>query len=103
MLRFTKFLLSQDRLGHPYSLNYRGSETHQTWLGTGLTLVINVLVLIILTQKIDEVINMNDPEVQVYRRPSLKSEVDEAGEVNFAKHNFNIGFYIEEKIENDDG
>ena len=94
MLRFTKFLQRQDRLGHPFSLNYSGSETHKTWLGTGLSLVINVLVLIILAQKIDEVVNMNDPEVQEYRRPSLKSEVDEAGEVNFAKHNLNIGFYI---------
>ena len=103
MLRFSKFLLSQDRLGHPYSLNYRGSETHQTWLGTGLTLVVNVLVLIILTQKIDEVINMQDPEVQVYTRPILKEELEEAGGVNFAKNMLNVGFFIIDKINNDDG
>ena len=94
MPSFTKFLLGRDRLCHPFSLNYGGSDTHKTWLGTGLSLVINVLVLIILAQKIDEVVNMNDPEVQVYTRPILKSEVDEAGQVNFAKHRLNIGFFI---------
>ena len=63
MLRLTKFLLGQDRLGHPFSLSYEGSETHKTWLGAGLSLVINILVLIILTQKIDAVLNMTDPDV----------------------------------------
>ena len=63
MHRLTRFLLAQDRLGHPFSLNYEGSKTHKTWLGAGLSLVINILVLIILTQKIDAVLNMTDPDV----------------------------------------
>ena len=78
MLRFTKFLQSQDRLGHPFSLNYSGSETHKTWLGTGLSLVINVLVLIILAQKSIELIYMTDPNVQVNTRPIFKKEIEEA-------------------------
>ena len=42
---------------------------------------------------------MHDPEVQVYTRPILKEELDEAGEVKFAKNMMNIGFYIKEVSE----
>ena len=86
MFRLTKFSLAQDRLGHPFSLSYEGSKTHKTWLGTGLSLVINILVLIILTQKIDAVFNMIDPEVQVNTRPIFKNEVAKTGLINLAKH-----------------
>lgn len=51
MSNFAKFLLGWDRLGHRFSLNYGGNETHNTWLGTFFSMCINVLVLIILVQK----------------------------------------------------
>ena len=44
MFSFAKFLLRRD----PISVNYRGSETHQTWLGSLLSLGINFLVVFIL-------------------------------------------------------
>ena len=56
-----------------------------------------MLVLIILTQKIDAVINMTDPETQVNSRHILKSEVDEEGDVNFAEHKLQIGFYLKKE------
>ena len=56
-----------------------------------------MLVLIILTQKIDAVINMTDPETQVNSRHILKSEVDEVGDVNFAEHKLQIGFYLKKE------
>ena len=48
MFSFAKFLLRRDRFGHPISVNYRGSETHQTWLGSLLSIGINFLVVFIL-------------------------------------------------------
>ena len=33
-------LLSRDKLGHPMSLNYKGAESHQTILGSILSIVI---------------------------------------------------------------
>ena len=92
MKGFTKFFLSRDRLGHPFSLNYLGSETHQTWFGAALSMVINILVLIILAQKTDAMLNMTDPEVQVFKRPIFEHEVEKAGEINFASHKMHIGF-----------
>ena len=91
MISFREFFLGRDRLGHPFSLNYRGSETHQTWLGAALSMIINILVLVILAQKIDELINMTDPEVQVFTRPIFQDEVEEAGETIFSSHKMNFG------------
>ena len=48
MTNFARFLLDRDRLGHPFSLNYKGRSTHNTWLGAVFSIGINVLVLIIL-------------------------------------------------------
>ena len=85
-------MLAQDRLGHRFSLNYEGRETHNTWLGTALSFVINILVLTILAQKSLEMVFMTDPEVQVATRPMLLKEVAELGEINLAKHKMSIGF-----------
>ena len=94
MKRFTKFLLAQDRVGHRFSLNYEGRETHNTWLGTGLSFVLNTLVLTILVQKTLEMVFMTDPEVQVATRPMLKNEVAELGKINLAKHKMSLGFVV---------
>ena len=60
-----RFVLAKERLGHPFSLNHKGSETHNTWLGTVLTLAINVLVLIILAEKTIDLFLMRDPAVTI--------------------------------------
>ena len=60
---FAKFLLGRDRLGHPFSLNYCGSDTHKTWLGSILSIGIIVLVLIVLAQKSIEMVYMTDPDL----------------------------------------
>ena len=75
MASFTKFLLARDRLGHKFSLNYKGDESHKTWLGTSLSLFINILVLIILVEKTEELFLMRNPTVQVYTRPIFLEEV----------------------------
>ena len=87
-------MLAQDRLGHRFSLNYESRETQNTWLGTALSFVINILVLIILAQKSLELVNMTDPEVQVATRPMLKEKVAELGKINLAKYKMSIGFVV---------
>ena len=97
-------MLARDRLGHNFSLNYEGRDNHSTWLGTVLSFVINILVLIILTQKSAELFIMTDPSVQVTTRPMLEEEVDETGEIYLAKHKMPIGFIVwRDKEQYEDG
>ena len=62
-------------------------------------MVINILVLIILAQKTDEMLNMTDPEVQILSRPIFENEVEEAGEINFASHKMHMGFATHTKLD----
>ena len=48
--------------------------------------------LIILAQKTDEMLNMTDPGVQVFKRSIFENEVEKAGNVKFSSHRMNIGF-----------
>ena len=66
MLRFLRLLLQLDRLGHSFSLNYKGKDTYQTMIGSLLTIASAVLVGILFVLKITEVIDMKDPKVQVH-------------------------------------
>lgn len=93
--RLARFLLSQDRLGHRFSLNYKGKESHNTVLGTALSLAINILVLIILGQKAIDMHFMRDPTVQVNTRPIFKEEVDEVGLMHLRDYKMQIGFAYE--------
>lgn len=92
MRGFTNFLLSQDRLGHRFSLLYRGKDSHQTWLGTTFTMAINILVLIVFITKTVELVMMTDPEVQSQARFFLKDEIEEAGQIDLSDHKMQIGF-----------
>ena len=56
------FLLALDRLGHCFSFSYRGSESHNTWLGTVLLSIgiSVVLELIIFGVKLAELVYVTD-------------------------------------------
>ena len=84
MKAFANFLLGQDRLGHRFSLNFKGRETHNTWFGTLISLIITILVLIILSEKTLDMILMRDPSVQLSRRSMLRDEVEDAGVVKLS-------------------
>ena len=75
MERFTSFLLARDRLGHRFSLSYKGRESHSTWLGTALSVTISILVLVILGVKLIEMVYMTDPDIQLYKRQIFQEEV----------------------------
>ena len=91
MNRLLKLFLSRDRLGHSFSLNYGGSEMHATKLGALISVTIQLLVAILLVQKSIEVVDMNDPTVEVLSRPLFKEEVEDFGVINVDEYRFNIG------------
>ena len=63
-------------------------------LGALLTITTTALVGILLVNRVIEVIQMNDPIVQVYSRSIYKKEVDSLGEINLDQHHFNIGLQV---------
>ena len=90
-------MLGQDRLGHHFSLNYKGVDTHQTRLGAVLSIGIKILVLIILGVNTIDLIWMTDPDSSVNMRAIFKEEVEEAGQINFGKHKMHIGFAVQSR------
>ena len=94
MERFTRLVLAQDRLGHRFNLNYKGKESYNTWFGTLLSLVVNLLVLTIFLDKATEVFNMNDPDVSVNSRPLFKEELEEIGEINLKDALMDLSVYV---------
>ena len=102
MKNFAHFLLGQDRLGHRFSLNFKGRESHNTWFGTIISLTVTVLVLIILSEKTLDMVFMRDPSVQLSRRPMLKEEVEDTGTVNLSDLHLKIGFVIFREEYDDD-
>ena len=102
MLRFLRLIRKFDRLGHKFSLNYKGEDMFQTILGSLLTIASTVLVGILFVHKITEVIDMKDPTVQVQSQPFKKEEVNGLGAINLGEHYFNIGvqFHYKKPDEN---
>ena len=96
------FLCSKDRFGHTFSVTYKGSDSHKTWFGTILTLIIGLLVLIILTEKTLDMVFMRNPTIQINERPIFKNEIDDAGIVNLSDLDLQIGFVAMESNYKDD-
>ena len=69
-------------MGYALTLNYKGVETHQTYLGALFTLIINVIVIFVCADKAVALVNMTDPTVTSLMRPMLRSEVEEMGAKN---------------------
>ena len=57
------FFLGLDKLGHPFTVTYKGNETHPTKLGAIITITIQILVIIKLVNKTTELVSMNDPSI----------------------------------------
>ena len=57
------FLLSQDKMGHPLTIYYKGNQAHPSIFGAFITISILILVGIQLIQKTMELYEMSDPIV----------------------------------------
>ena len=64
---------------------------YPTKLGALISIAIRVLVAIILVQKSVELVDMNEPTLQIYSRPLYKSEVEDYGAINTDEYHFNFG------------
>ena len=61
-----KFLRDRDNFGFLFSLNYKGDETHQTYLGAIVSLAIKVVVLLQLINLMIAMIQMSEPAIIAY-------------------------------------
>ena len=98
---FGTFILSRDLLGHAHSINYRGSTTYNTYVGSILSICIYVLVLVQLVDKITDLVEMRDPTVSSLERPMFEEESIEFGDINLDEHRFNFGVYLKNGSSNE--
>ena len=55
-MRLTRFLLGLDKLGHSLTIKYKGKGMHQTKLGSFITIVIQILVIVMLVNRTTELV-----------------------------------------------
>ena len=91
---FLSFLLGRDVLGHSIAITYKGSDTHPTMVGSTISILIKIFVIVYLVQKSLDLAYMEDPSIQSYERPIYDDEQEEMGEVNFADKKFHLGVYF---------
>ena len=95
----SSFLTNRDNLGHPITVNYKGSDTYQTKLGGFFTIGIRAMMLIYLLITVIELVSMSDPNIVSYSRRLYKEEVEDMGTVYPAQdYYFNFGvFFLDNK------
>ena len=59
---------------------------------------LKALALYFLIQKSIELVRMDDPSVQSFRRPMYESEPDELGELNLHEQRFDMGIYFQKGV-----
>ena len=90
----SSFLMSRDVLGHPLSVNYKGSDTFQTKLGAFISIGVQMAVLAQLVLKSLDMFNMSDPSILAYQRPIYQAELDDLGDVNLKEYGMHIGIFL---------
>ena len=58
---FTRFLLSRDSFGHPVQVMFKGQETHNTLLGSIMSIFVKGMTLVMIIIAIKELALMEDP------------------------------------------
>ena len=91
MSTFLHFLKNRDSHGTPVALNFKGNETHRTWLGAFLTIVTNLIVLTYAGIKANILVNKNDPEAIQY---DVQRHLEERGNYNLFDHRYNLAFSV---------
>lgn len=91
---FREFILARDAMGHTIGINYKGNGAHTTYVGAMVTMVILIFVLVQLMQSLDDLINMESPNILSFMRPIYDYEQEDMGAINLAEHNFFVGVYF---------
>jgi len=91
MSTFLAFFKDRDAHGTPVVLNFKGEETHKTWLGACLTIVINLIVFTYAVLKTNNMFQKNDPEAIQF---AVQKHLDDRGNYNLPEHRYNLAFSI---------
>ena len=90
---FTSLLRNRDAYGHPISVFYKGDDAYQTLLGGVMTLTAQILTFVLLTQAIQEMIQMEQPTINSYETVTDVDARLERGAVNLKEKGFVIAIY----------
>ena len=60
---FSNLIRNRDAMGHPVTLNFKGSDTNPTLLGGFITIIVRGLVIFHLLQVFLSLQNMDDPSI----------------------------------------
>lgn len=91
---FSKAVRKFDDFGHPIALTYKGDDSHQSFLGGILTLMVMIFTATMVVIKIDQVVSMDEPAITSFARPLSDDHKKELGKVSLNDYHFNIGFSI---------
>ena len=89
---FMSILRNRDSYGHPIGVFYKGDDAYQTLLGGVMTLTAQILTFVLLTQAIQEIIQMEEPAVNTYETFIDVEARDEIGAVNLEEKGTVIAF-----------
>ena len=87
---FTNLLRSRDAYGHPIGVFYKGDDAYQTLLGGVLTLAAQILTFVLVTQAIQEIIQMEEPTINSYETFIDVDAREEIGAVSLKEKGFVI-------------
>ena len=93
---FREFILARDAMGHSIGINYKGNGAHTTYVGSMVTLLIFIFVLVQFILSLLDLTEMESPNILSFTRPIYQSENDKFGAINLAEHSFSFGLSFEE-------
>ena len=65
---FQRIVAQFDDFGYPMQLTYKGSETHQSFFGGLITIVVLAFTSAMIFLKIEEVVTMSEPAITSFTR-----------------------------------
>ena len=94
---FREFILARDAMGHSIGINYKGNGAHTTYVGSMVTLLIFIFVLVQLIFSLEDLTEMESPHILSFTRPIYQSENDKLGAINLDEYNFSFGVFFEDE------
>ena len=91
---FIKSVRWFDDFGHPIALTYKGKDSHQSFLGGFITLMMMLFTATMVVIKIDHVVSMSEPTISSFSRPLSEDHREELGTISMKDYHFNIGYSI---------
>ena len=93
MRSFTTYLRSFDKFGEPYSINFKGNQSHQTLFGGILSIIAAICTILYGLKKVQKLVLLGDPNITFNQ---LNHDAQTIANLNAKDHYFDvfIGFDI---------